>query len=93
MSLRVVSEKSEKQAGNTGVVVLEGESPEEVMNLQAKHMALEYASGTLGIYKPGLNIGSGSYPVGPDGEIEDAVAAANNPYRKYRFDYSIQGGL
>jgi hypothetical protein len=87
--LRVVTDKSKRTASGQGVVVIEGDNPEEVSEVEAKEMAINHATTVLGFRRPGLGLGGGSYPVDGLGDDSDPIAAANDPGRHWRRDYEI----
>jgi len=91
MALGIVQDQCQRN-GNRGTVVVEGNSPNEVMSKEAREMALSHAA-TLGISRPGLGTGGGPYPVNAQGEAGDPVQTANAGGCKYRYDWPVQGGL
>lgn len=91
MGLGIVRDACRRN-GNSAVIVIEGDSPEEVMNKQAKELALNHAA-TLGVSRPGVGTGGGPYPVDPAGQAGDPVQTANTAGCKYRYDWPVQGGL
>ena len=87
MSLRIIADKTTK-SDNTALIVIEGDSPSEVSSLAARNLATSHAA-SMGVSRPGLGLGSGSYPVDAAGNPTQTASESN----KYRYDYPIQGGL
>jgi hypothetical protein len=67
---------------NDGVVVIEGDSIDEVLSKDAKTAAIKYAM-SKGINRPGVNFSSGAYFSG----------TKENPKKTWRCDWPVQGSI
>ena len=93
MPLAVIRDESVATGNNGGVVVVEGDSPAEVLAVESRQLALTHAV-SLGISRAGISGSGYSYPVDEAGAAGDPVALANSPKGcKYRVDWKVQGGL
>lgn len=91
MTLRVVS--ADYTGGRQGVVIIEGDTQEEVMSSPARTLALETASRSLS--RAGLSSQESAYPVDANGETsEDLILGRGGvAVDKYRCDYKVTAGL
>lgn len=93
MSLQVVDKECRFENGKL-IVVLEGKSPEEVISVDAKQLALEKAA-SCGYPRIGVNGQSGSYPVDKNGKCYDDWndQSKRGLIAAYRNDVVLMGGL
>ena len=91
MALVVVRDQCQVN-GTKAIIVVEGDSPEEVMTKEAKELAIRTAS-QMGLNRPGIGTGGGPYPVDRDGQPGNPVETANNGGCRYRYDWPVQGAL
>jgi hypothetical protein len=90
MTLRIV--KEEFPGGRQGVVVIEGDTQEEVMTTAARQMALDAAG--RHISRAGLSGQESAYPVDANGETsDDLILGRGGAVDKYRCDYKCTAGL
>lgn len=86
----VVESESSVAAGRTATVVVEGESIDDVSDMQAREAALSWAAGK-GLSRPGISSPGGPYPVDADGKTINTVATAGKV--RYRNDYQVTAGI
>jgi hypothetical protein len=89
MALSVITQEPRVDAGNETLVILQGDSIDEVTSLQAKQAALQDAR-QRGFVRPGIAGSTGPYPVDENGEDASGRVA---PGMKYRNDYRVSMGL
>lgn len=78
--------------GRGATVVLQANSPEPLLSLQAREMAIKVA-GELGLAGCGISSQSGTYPVDAEGNSNDDVYMGRTPVAGYRQDFGLLRGL
>ena len=78
--------------GRGATVVIQAESPEPLLALQARELAIKTA-GELGLAGCGISSQSGTYPVDAEGNTSDDVYRGKTPVAGYRQEFSLLRGL
>lgn len=78
--------------GRTATVVISAESPEPLLSLQARELAIKTA-GELGLPGCGISNQSGTYPVDENGASDENVYAGRVPVAAYRQEFTLMRGL
>ena len=89
MALRVISAET---TARDGVIVIEGDSQEEVCSPAARVLAINEASKN-GMSKAGTSGTSSPYPIDAQGQMSEGVILGRVPVAAYRCDYNVTAGL
>lgn len=78
--------------GRGATVVLQDISPEPLLSLQAREMAIKVA-GELGLAGCGISSQSGTYPVDAEGNSNEDVYMGRTQVAGYRQEFGLLRGL
>jgi len=92
MSLRVVTDLCKQSNQNTMLVVLEGDSREELVTLEARNAAINTAR-QFGFPARGISSIPHPFPIDDKGETSDALIMGGKPIKAWRADYVVSVGL